>query len=432
MLGPASVRPHFRLAVMTGSRTARWNSRRRRLLISAAVLAGAALSNVGLVESANAATVSCSASSLVSAISLANITPGGGTVTLTSGCVYTLTSANNATDGGTGLPVISGKVTVQGNGASIARSTATGVPAFRLFDVASNGNLTLNALTVSNGLANSGVQGGGGVFSHGTLSVTASTFTGNSSPATTGTSGGAIDSSGTLKVATSTFSGNSAQEGGGIFNQNSALISNSTFTNNTALIYGGGALLNAAGTETLTGDTFVGNTGPGGGAIDNDTVLNISDSTFFNNTGGGNGGGAVENFGTTTLTQSTFSGNSSPYGANIFNYTGFTLSMKMDIVADRPRGEQLWRPGSDKGPGLQHRHRFFVWLQRDEPLPEQHPTTTRRARVERWADPDDGSAQLGVRPSTPFPLARPAAPAPPINVVSSAHRARDAISGPMK
>ena len=200
--------------------------------------------------------------------------------------------------------------------------------------MASTGSLTLNALTLSNGLANDGVNGGGAVYSHGSLSVTASTFTGNSSPATTGTSGGAINSSGTLTVTTSTFSGNSAQEGGGIFNQNSALITNSTFTNNTALIFGGGALLNAAGTETLAGDTFVGNTGPGGGAIDNDTVLNISDSTFFNNTGGSNGGGAIENFGTTTLTQSTFSGNTSPFGANIFNYTGYTLSMTMDIVTN--------------------------------------------------------------------------------------------------
>ncbi|HEY6427355.1 MAG TPA: fibronectin type III domain-containing protein [Acidimicrobiales bacterium] len=267
-------------------------------------------------------------------MSFANIMPGGGTVTLTTGCLYTLTQANNATDGGTGLPVITGKVTIQGSGATIARSTAAGTPAFRLLDVASSGSLTLSSLTVSGGLANNGVQGGGGIYSHGTLSVTASTFTGNSSPATSGTSGGAIDSSGTLTVATSSFSGNSAQEGGGIFNQKSATISTSTFTNNTALIYGGGALLNAAGTETLVGDTFVGNTGPGGGAIDNDTALNVSNSTFFNNTGGGNGGGAVENFGTTTLTQSTFSGNSSPYGADIFNYTGFTLSMKMDIVAN--------------------------------------------------------------------------------------------------
>ena len=132
---------------------------------------------------------------------------------------------------------------------------------------------------------------------------------------------------------TSTFSGNTAQEGGGVFNQSSATITNSTFTSNNATIYGGGALLNAAGTETLVGDTFVGNTGPGGGAIDNDTTLNITNSTFYNNTGGTNGGGAVENFGTTTLKQSTFSGNTSPYGANIFNYTGFKLSMSMDIVA---------------------------------------------------------------------------------------------------
>ena len=132
---------------------------------------------------------------------------------------------------------------------------------------------------------------------------------------------------------TSTFSGNSAQEGGGIMNQNLATVTNSTFSGNTATIFGGGASVNAAGTETLAGDTFVGNTGPGGGALDNDATLNISNSTFTNNTGGTNGGGAIVNFGTTTLKQSTFSGNTSPYGANIYNYTGFTLSMSMDIVA---------------------------------------------------------------------------------------------------
>jgi chitodextrinase len=252
---------------------------------------------------------------------------------LTTGCVYTLTSANNATDGGTGLPVITGKVTIQGAGATITRSTASGTPAFRVFDVASGGNLSLNSLTLSNGLANNGQQGGGAIFSHGTLAVTAGTFTNNSSPAATGTSGGAIDSSGTLTVTASTFSGNSAQEGGGVFNQNSATITNSTFTSNNATIYGGGASVNGAGTETLAGDTFVGNTGPGGGALDNDATLNITNSTFYNNSGGTNGGGAVVNFGTTTVKQSTFSGNTSPYGANIYNFTGFKLSMSMDIVA---------------------------------------------------------------------------------------------------
>ena len=306
---------------------------RRPLTAALTVLVLGALGSVGGAYSASAATVSCDTPSLISAITTANGTPGGGTLVLTTGCVYTLASTNNATDGGTGLPVITGNVTVQGEGGAITRSTATGVPAFRIFDVASGGSLTLNSLTLSNGLANNGQQGGGAIFSHGTLAVTAGTFTNNSSPATTGTSGGAIDSSGTLTVTTSTFSANTAQEGAGIMNQNSATVTNSTFSGNTATIYGGGASVNTAGTETLAGDTFVGNTGPGGGALDNDATLNISNSTFTNNTGGTNGGGAIVNFGTTTVKQSTFSGNTSPYGANIYNYTGFTLSMSMDIVA---------------------------------------------------------------------------------------------------
>jgi hypothetical protein len=307
---------------------------RRPLTAALAVLALGAVGSVGGEQSASAATVSCDTPSLISAIAAANGTPGGSTLVLATGCVYTLESANNTTDGGTGLPVITGNVTIQGAGATITRSTASGVPAFRIFDVASGGNLTLNSLTLSNGVANNGQQGGGAIFSHGTLAVTAGTFTNNSSPAATGTSGGAIDSSGTLSVTTSTFSGNSAQEGGGIMNQSSATVTNSTFTSNNATDYGGGALVNTAGTATVAGDTFVGNTGPGGGALDNDATLNIANSTFFNNTGGTNGGGAVVNFGTTTVMQSTFSGNTSPYGANIYNYTGFTLSMSMDIVAD--------------------------------------------------------------------------------------------------
>jgi hypothetical protein len=319
-----------------GQRRQRRHLRRSRVrgsVTAGAVLIAAALGSLALAPSAAASTVGCSATSLVSAIAAANTVVGGATVSLTPGCVYTLVKANNVTDGGTGLPVITGKVTVQGNGATIARSTVAGTPAFRLLDVASKGTLAISALTVTNGLANNGVQGGGGVYNHGTMSVTGSTFTRNSNPSNTGTSGGAINNSGILTVGSSSFSGNSAQEGGGVFNQKTVTITGSTFTNNTALVFGGGALLNAAGSETLVGDTFVGNTGPGGGAIDNDTALLIVNSTFVNNTGGSNGGGAVENFGTTTIRQSTFSGNTSPYGANLFNYTGFSMSVVDSIVA---------------------------------------------------------------------------------------------------
>jgi chitodextrinase len=324
----------------------------RRLAAAGGVLVATTTGSVALSSPALAQTP-CTAAALITAITAANTT--NGTVTLTSGCTYTLSAISNTTDaGGVGLPVITGKVTIQGGGATITRSSTAGTPTFRIFDVASSGNLTLNSVKISNGLANNGQQGGGGVFNHGTLTVTGSTFTGNSAPSSTGTSGGGIDNSGTLNLSTSTFTSNTGQEGGAVFNQKTATVTSSTFTGNTATIYGGGALLNAAGTMTVTGSTFTGNTGPGGGAIDNDTTLNISDSTFNGNTGGSNGGGAIINFGPTTVTQSTIAGNSSLYGANILNYTGFTLKISMSIVANGQSGPNCGggQPVTDVGYNL--------------------------------------------------------------------------------
>ena len=310
-----------------GKQPGRFRRFRARAASSAILLTATGAAGIAFAPAALASVVPCSAASLISAISTAG---SGSTLTLTSGCTYTLTAKNNTTDGGTGLPVITKNITIAGNGAKITRS---GSVAFHLMDVSSAGKLTLSSITMTNGLANNGVNGGGAIDSHGTLSISGSTFSGNSSPSASGTSGGAINSSGTLTVSSSTFTSNTAQEGGGIFNQKTATITNSTFTGNTATIYGGGGLLNAAGTATVKGDTFSGNSGPGGGAIDNDTVLNVSDSTFTGNTAAGNGGGGIVNFGTSTITQSTFSGNSSPYGANIYNYTGFSLTISMSIVA---------------------------------------------------------------------------------------------------
>ncbi len=336
--GRQTARTHGRHPRVRGTRPGTTFSSRLawRLSAALAVLVPALIVNVAISTPALAQT-GCTTAALISAITTANST--NGTVTLTSGCTYTLTAINNTSDnGGVGLPVITGKVTIQGSGATIARSTVSGTPVFRIFDVASAGSLTLNSVTISNGLANNGQQGGGGIFNHGTLTVTGGTFTNNSAPSSSGTSGGGINNSGTLNLSTSTFTGNSAQEGGGVFNQHTATITGDTFTGNTATIYGGGALLNAAGTMTVSGSTFTGNTGPGGGAIDNDTTLNISDSTFNGNTGGTNGGGAIINFGPTTVTQTTMAGNSAPYGANILNYTGFTLRISMSIVASGQGG----------------------------------------------------------------------------------------------
>jgi chitodextrinase len=300
-----------------------------RAVVVPAVTAACVLSGLIAAQPADAA-IACSVSSLVSSIKSA---ASGATIILARKCTYTLTAKNNVTDGGTGLPVITKKLTITGNLATIKRSTTVGTPAFRIFDVSSAGHLTISAMTLSNGLANNGVIGGGAIANHGPLSVTSTTFSGNSSPAKTGTSGGAIDASGTLTVTSSTFTGNIAQEGGGIFTQKAATITNSTFSGNKATIFGGGGMVSAAGTATVTGDTFTGNTGPGGGAIDNDTTLHISNSTFTGNTAGANGGGAIVNFGPTTITQSTLSGNTAQFGSDILNFTGFTVSIAKSIVA---------------------------------------------------------------------------------------------------
>ncbi|HEY8675283.1 MAG TPA: hypothetical protein VIO13_04880, partial [Candidatus Dormibacteraeota bacterium] len=143
--------------------------RRFRNLLAALFAASSGV--VVTAQVAHAAAIACSNSSLISAIATANSTSGGGTVTLPGGCTFTLTAANNATDGGTGLPVITGTVTITGSAATIARSSASGIPAFRIFDVASSGRLTLNSVVLRNGLANDGKNGGGAVNSHGTLVV---------------------------------------------------------------------------------------------------------------------------------------------------------------------------------------------------------------------------------------------------------------------
>jgi chitodextrinase len=311
--------------------------RRLSAVVAAAVVAGGGLALT--THGAHAAAISCSNSSLIAAITTANKASTAVTVTLPSGCTFNLTAANNATDGGTALPVITGKVTITGNGATIERSTATGTPVFRIFDVASAGHLTLDSVVLSNGLANNGQNGGGAINSHGTLVISGSTFSGNQSPSSSGTSGGAIASSGPLTVTASTFSGNLAMEGGALFIENTATITKTTFTSNTATIYGGGGIVSAAGTTTVKQSTFVGNSGPGGGAIDNDATINVSNSTFYQNTGGNNGGGAIQNFGTTTVSQSTLSANASPYGADLHNYGTSILKVSASIVANGVSGD---------------------------------------------------------------------------------------------
>jgi len=103
---------------------------------------------------------------------------GGGTVTFSCSGTITLTAEIT----------IAADTTIDGSGQTV---TISGNHAVRVFTVNSGVTLNLNRLTVANGSAATG--GGGGIYNSGTLTVSNSTFSGNSAY-----SGGGIENGGTL------------------------------------------------------------------------------------------------------------------------------------------------------------------------------------------------------------------------------------------
>jgi hypothetical protein len=170
-------------------------------------------------------------------------------------------------------------LTIDGGSADI---TISGNDQYRVFQVGSdidNGaKLTLSNLTVANGVV--GVSGGG-ILNYGTLEVSNSTISDNSS----GEGGGIYNGQGgTVKVSNSTLSGNSAGNG-----------------------YGGGGIYNGGfGTLEVINSTLSGNSAPeGGGIYDSGAdMVTVSNSTLSDNSatiGGGNcdgvGDGTITNGG---------------------------------------------------------------------------------------------------------------------------------------
>jgi CSLREA domain-containing protein len=165
----------------------------------------------------------------------------------------------------------------------------------------------------------------------GSLSIIASTFSGNSG--LNSSSGGGVFNLGSLTITSSTFAGNSALSGGGIFNDfgGNLSVARSTFSANM-VVDGGAGIVNAnPGTSaTVTNCTFFDNSAsdtdstPSGGGIANESSasLTVTSSTFFDNYAfdpvsmAGNGGG-IANFndpGTVTLVSDIFEDN--PFGGN--------------------------------------------------------------------------------------------------------------------
>ena len=240
---------------------------------------------------------------LIQAINAANCDPANNTIDLQAGITYTLTDINNTVNGFNGLPAIldaatRGKLTINGNGAVIERSSADGTPEFRLFDVESGGDLTLNGVTIHNGRW----QIGSGMLTAtgSTVRITNSTFSANVATGNTishiAPLGGGIDNRGTMTIVGSTFSANDVTgtvypgSGGAISNSGILTLTNNTFSGNTAGNSGGGISNSSVGRLTVTNSTFSGNAAAnGGGGISNSATASrvTVNNTIIANSGSG-------------------------------------------------------------------------------------------------------------------------------------------------
>ena len=162
---------------------------------------------------------------------------GTATVTLASP-LPVITDANGLTINGAG-----DKITINGNHVGSVFVVATSVAPAPLIP------FTLQNLIIANGF---GI--GGGVYNPGILTILATTFE-NNDGLTPGQGGAIYNNSGTVTITNSTFMGNTAASGGTIYNDGGAVtITNSTITGSTAT--NGGVLYNQFGVITLTNSTI--------------------------------------------------------------------------------------------------------------------------------------------------------------------------------
>jgi predicted outer membrane repeat protein len=312
------------------------------------------------VARAGTFTVACGdVSGLITAINAANASPGPSTINL-SGCTYTLTTAAATTDGtgADGLPVITGMLTIDGNGATIARDSSAAP--FRIVHVAGGAMVTVSGLTISGGdssglgggilndgrltiegsgvLDNAADGGGGGIGNHpgAALTIDTSAVSGNSAPASN--DGGGIASGGMLTIANSDVSGNSVpapSAGGAIESFGTLDITHTQFSDNTAGV--AGAILDQS-SMTASRTHFAANsaTTDQGGAlyVVSGASADVTDSGIDGNQAVGDGGGVfLETGATLMLTSSGVHGNASQSGGGgLFDSAGALVTLQDTIV----------------------------------------------------------------------------------------------------
>lgn len=191
-------------------------------------------------------------------------------------------------DSGTGLPVITGILTIVGAGENetLLQRDPTAAP-FRLFDVGPPGTLVLAQVTVQGGEVDAQLGRGGCLR---------------------------VQRGGTLVLARMTVRECSANIGGGIDSFGTLLVLRTTITDNFAEFVGGGLTAIGPLTRILDGSWIGGNaaTAAAGIAVDPSGLLRVEDSVITENvatlTGGGGVGGPGQVVMERVLTSENFSG----------------------------------------------------------------------------------------------------------------------------
>ena len=275
-----------------------------------AILAMGAVAQQQVASAANFS-VACDANlatretDLKAAFTAADAASGSSVITLTPNCVYTLFTPQ---DGNNGLQHVAKTLTIEGNNATITRDS--GAADFRILDVISFGNLTLNHVTISGGAATN-ITGGGGIANGGgTLSVNSSTITGNTAKAT-GT-------------------GNISAEGGGILTGGSILNGGTTTLTDSVVSSNQVTTTASQGTTSVvaSGGGIAGISGKGGTLTVRNTTISSNSATAnapaligATATGGGIAAKGGSNHGTGNLAVnvigSTINGNTATSHANV-------------------------------------------------------------------------------------------------------------------
>jgi hypothetical protein len=282
-----------------------------------------------------------------------------------------------------GTVAISGS-TISSNGGAVNggyHSSADGAGVY------STGSLTLDASTVSGNGFTCGdecVLHGAGIANFGTMTIAASEISGNTATyATFGAYGGGLYNAGTLTLASSTVGNNTSQGfGGGVYNAPGAKLaaSGGTITGDSAVGYcsemcndNGGGIRNE-GAMSLSGVTVSGNYVKGqssevnhgyGGGLSNSGSLTILGSAVTANwvyvpfpaTDTADGAG-VFNTGTLLLDSSTVSGNhidgnpNAGTGGGIESTGGSTLTVVDSTIAGNSTKGFTGGNGSAKGGGV--------------------------------------------------------------------------------